>query len=72
MQYRINTIKTVHNKWGNVHYINNSREHYVMTQNHHNGSMYCELVRNGFVKLHKYCTPETTPETVLELIKTGL
>lgn len=43
-----------------------------MTQKHYNGLIYCELVRNGFVKLHKYCTPETTPETVLELIKTGL
>lgn len=74
MQYRIKTIKTVINAWGNVHYINGNREFYVMVEKDHRhpDNNRLELVRGGFCKLHKYSTLEDLPKTVLDLVKTDI
>jgi len=72
MKYRVNAIEIVQNAWGNVHYINNNPEHYVVTESRSETSVRCELVNNGFCKVAEYCHPSNIPETIIKLIKTGL
>lgn len=70
MTYKIHHIETLVHKWGSVHFLNHNPEFYVMTQkDHRDQSVLVEIVRNGFVLLHKKTNPNFVPETIMEMIR---